>query len=101
MQLSNRRTLLSVQTESSDSEIVMLQGDATIDDGKVVNFSGQVMPAVTSDADPGVSHGNFSYTLDYVNIHVPPEYRKAVSALLDKTIEDIERELSQSTNDFK
>lgn len=94
MQLANRRTVYNVQTESSDSDVVMLQGDVTVNgNGKVENFTGQVMPAVTSDADPGVSHGSFSYTLDYVNIHVPTEYRKATSALLDKTIEDIEREV--------
>lgn len=104
MKLSNKRSLYSIETEKSDSDIVGLRGEATANaKGEVTNFTGQVIPAVVSDTDPGMAYGNFNYSVtgDRVNqnIDVPSGYHKAANLLLYATIAAIENELK--TNEIE
>lgn len=99
MNLSNKRALYSVETTSSDSDVVKLKGDVTVNaDGEVVSFTGQVVPSVVSDVDPGMAYGSFNYALNAgrTNHHVDSEkYSKEATGLLFATVDEIETKINE------
>lgn len=100
MKISNRKTVYTVETESTDSNVVRLKGEVTINaNGEVSNFSGQVMPVEESENDPAASYGSFYHSLNAgrvnQNIDVPSEYHKASGNLLGSVIEEIKTKVSE------
>lgn len=92
MKITNKRSLYSIETENN--QVVGLRGEMEINEsGKVIRFSGQVTPAVVSDADPGAAYGSFIFQLvggrEHTNVE-SSQYRKEAIVLLDAVVDEIE-----------